>query len=252
MMPILRAEDVTHVYPNGGVGVQALRGIDLSVFEDEFLCVVGPSGSGKTTLLLLLSGLLQPTAGQIWFEGELLSRPRRRIGFVFQQSNLMPWRTTGENVRLPLELEGAPNSQAAEQAQEMVDLVGLKGFESAYPSDLSGGMAQRAALARALVHEPDLLLLDEPFGSLDALSRERMESELLRIWREQQVTVLLVTHSIREAVLLADRVLVLSPRPGRIVMDLKVDLPRPRRHEMEHTAQFGEFVQAIRAAIGET
>lgn len=247
---VLRTSRVTHIYPNGAAGVEALRDIGLGVVEDEFVCVVGPSGSGKTTLLMLLSGLLQPTRGEIWFEGELLSRPRTRIGFVFQDANLMPWRTTAENIRLPLELQGVSSHQAGEQVQEMVGLVGLAGFERAYPPDLSGGMAQRAALARALVHSPDLLLLDEPFGSLDALSRERMESELLRIWREQQVTVLLVTHSIREAVLLADRVLVLSPRPGRIVMDLQIPLARPRQHEMEHTAEFGELVRAIRGAIG--
>jgi NitT/TauT family transport system ATP-binding protein len=236
-------------YPNGPGGLTALRGVSLSVGADEFVCVVGPSGSGKTTLLRLLAGLILPTAGEVLFEGELLRGPRRRIGFVFQQANLMPWRSALDNVRLPLELRGLPQARQMEGARRLLDLVGLGAFESTYPHNLSGGMAQRVALARALVHQPDLLLLDEPFGSLDALTRERMASELLRIWTARPVTVVMVTHSIPEAVFLADRVVVLSPQPGEVRLMLPIPLPRPRSLELEHTPAFGELAAKVRAAL---
>jgi len=246
---LLEARGLSHIYPNGNGGLAALANVDLSIARDSFVCVVGPSGSGKTTLLRLLSGLLKPTAGNIVFEGEPLERPRRRIGFVFQQANLMPWRTAEANIRLPLEIQPDGLGDSSARARAMLELVGLSGFEAAYPQDLSGGMAQRVALARALVHAPDLLLLDEPFGSLDALTRELMTSELLRIWRQRQVTVLMVTHSIPEAVLMADRVIVLSERPGSIVLDLPVSLPRPREIEMIYTAPFGRLADLVRRAV---
>jgi len=170
---------------------------------------------------------------------------------VFQQSNLMPWRTTIENITLPLELQGIPADERRSRAQELIDLVGLQGFESAWPRDLSGGMAQRVAIARALVHDPDILLLDEPFGSLDALTRERMWTELARIWQMRRKTVLMVTHSIGEALFMADRVLVLTQRPGRIKLDLKVDLPRPRLDEMRYTVHFGKLAKRLKEAIGQ-
>jgi NitT/TauT family transport system ATP-binding protein len=169
---------------------------------------------------------------------------------VFQQSNLMPWRTALENITLPLELQRIPADEAHARAQELIDLVGLQGFESSWPSDLSGGMAQRVAIARALIHDPDILLLDEPFGSLDALTRERMWTELSRIWQRRQKTVLMVTHSIGESLFLADRVLVLTQRPGKIKLDLGVDLPRPRAEEMRYTAHFGKLVRRLKDAIG--
>jgi NitT/TauT family transport system ATP-binding protein len=168
---------------------------------------------------------------------------------VFQQSNLMPWRTVLENITLPLELEGMQAEERRVRAQELVELVGLQGFEGNWPRDLSGGMAQRVAIARALVHDPDLLLLDEPFGSLDALTRERMWTELSRIWQARRKTVLMVTHSISEALFLADRVLVLTQRPGRIKLDLAVDLPRPRADEMRYTAHFGKLARKLKEAI---
>ncbi|HEX9797596.1 MAG TPA: ABC transporter ATP-binding protein [Anaerolineales bacterium] len=246
---LLEARDLSHVYPNANGGLGALEHVNLTIERDSFVCVVGPSGSGKTTLLRLLSGLLTPTAGSILFEGEPLDRPRRRIGFVFQQANLMPWRTAEANVRLPLEIQPEANSDPALRARAMLELVGLTGFEGAYPRDLSGGMAQRVALARALVHAPDLLLMDEPFGSLDALTRELMIGELLRIWRQRAVTILMVTHSVSEAVLMADRVIVLSERPGSVVLDLPVDLPRPRDLEMVYTAPFGRLADQVRRAV---
>jgi NitT/TauT family transport system ATP-binding protein len=238
------------VYPNGNGGLPALEGVSLSVRRNEFLCIVGPSGCGKTTLLRTLAGLLKPTSGYVAFEGEPIVHPLRRIGFVFQESNLMPWRTVLSNIVLPLELQNHARGAREARAQDLIDLVGLNGFEHAYPRDLSGGMAQRVAIARALIHEPDILLLDEPFGSLDALTRERMETELIRIWGARTVTVIMVTHSITEAVLLADRLVVLSDRPASVVSDLLVPLPRPRNLEMTHTRPFGEVVSKVRVAIG--
>jgi len=227
----------------------ALRDVSLTVRTDEFVCVVGPSGCGKTTLLRLLGGLIPPTEGEVVFEGEPLRGPRRRIGFVFQQANLMPWRSALDNVRLPLELQRVPEAEQMAQARRLLELVGLEPFESTFPHNLSGGMAQRVALARALVHEPDLLLLDEPFGSLDALTRDRMGAELLRIWEARPVTVVMVTHSIAEAVLLADRVVVLSPQPGEVRLELNIPLPRPRRMDLTHTSAFGDLAETIRAAL---
>ncbi len=248
--PVLILRDVSLTFNGSGAsgeeGLEALETVSFALYAEEFVCILGPSGSGKSTLLRILAGLLPPTRGEV-------ADPARRIarvGMAFQQANLMPWRTVLENITLPLELQGVDAATARQQAQEMIELVGLQGFESAWPRDLSGGMAQRVALARALIHDPDLLLLDEPFGSLDALTRERMWDELLRIWQSRRKTVVMVTHSIGEALFLADRVLVLSQRPGRIKLDLKVDLPRPRREEMRYTPRFGQLAQQLREAIG--
>jgi NitT/TauT family transport system ATP-binding protein len=247
---VLVARDLHMVFPDGNSGLEVLAGVSFSVSREEFVCVLGPSGSGKSTLLRVLAGLLAPTAGEVLYAGERLSGPRRGIGFVFQKANLMPWRTVLENITLPLELMQAPAGEAREQAQDLVNLVGLQGFEDSLPRDLSGGMAQRVAIARALVHDPQVLLLDEPFGALDALTRERMGAELMRIWQARLKTVIMVTHAIPEAVFLADRVLVLSPRPGRVRLDLPVDLPRPRLDGMRYTPEFGELSLRLRAAIG--
>lgn len=248
--PILVASNLTMTYPNGNGGLLALEKVSFAVHRQEFVCVVGPSGSGKTTLLRLLAGLQRPSQGEVIFEGELLVGPRRRIGFVFQEANLMPWRTVAGNIGLPLELQSLPRHEVEIRAQSLIQLVGLESFEGAYPHDLSGGMAQRVAIARALIHEPDLLLLDEPFGSLDALTRERMGAELMRIWKARTKTVVMVTHSIPEAILLADRVLALSPRPGQVRLDLSIPLPRPRELTMTYTYEFGELAARVREAIG--
>jgi NitT/TauT family transport system ATP-binding protein len=248
--PTLAAERVSYTYDDRGGGrVPALERVSLAVAAQEFVAVIGPSGCGKSTLLRLLAGLLIPTEGQVWFEGEPLTMPRRRIGVVFQKANLMPWRTVQANISLPLELQGVPPAEAAARAQALIDLVGLAGFEAALPRGLSGGMEQRVAIARALVHNPDVLLLDEPFGALDALTRERMGAELLRIWEARRKTVVMVTHSIPEALLLADRVIVLTPRPGRVRLDLPVPLPRPRRLEMEYSPEFGALAQTLRGTL---
>jgi NitT/TauT family transport system ATP-binding protein len=266
--PILVADCLTAIFPNHNGGLKALERVSLEVWPEEFVCVVGPSGCGKTTLLRLMAGLLRPTEGRVVFEGEPLvvadplsaatgtprrrTRPERsrRIGFVFQKANLMPWRTALANVTLPLELQGFHPRDAQRRAAELIELVGLRGFEQNLPRDLSGGMEQRVAIARALVHNPDLLLLDEPFGALDALTRERMGAELLRIWEARKKTVVMVTHSIPEALLLADRVLVLSPRPGQLCLELDVSLPRPRQTDMEYSAEFGALAAQVRQAIG--
>ena len=250
--PVLVVHNVSAIFRNGNGGLPALDRISFSVCPQEFVCVLGPSGSGKSTLLRILAGLLPATVGEVYYEGQRLSGPRRNVGLVFQKANLMPWRTVLENMLLPLELAHVPRPAALERAQEMVELVGLQGFEKSLPRDLSGGMAQRVAIACALIHDPDILLLDEPFGALDALTRERMGTELLRIWQARRKTVIMVTHSISEALFLADRVLVFSNRPGQIRLDLAVDLPRPREESMRYIPSFGALARQVRAAIGDS
>lgn len=232
-------------YPDKNGGLVALREVSFSIKQQEFLCVLGPSGSGKSTLLKALAGLIAPTSGRISFSGT----QHPCIALVFQQANLMPWRTALENIILPLELDGADREAAREKAREWMALTGLKGFEDAWPGDLSGGMAQRVAIARALIQNPDLLLLDEPFGSLDALTRERMADELLNLWQERRTTVLMVTHSISEALLLSDRVLVFTPRPGQVSLDMRVDLARPRSQDIRYTPHFGDLARKLRSEI---
>ncbi|MBN1450005.1 MAG: ABC transporter ATP-binding protein [Anaerolineales bacterium] len=244
--PVLTVHDLSAVFSDNNGGLRALDGVSFAVCPQEFVCVLGPSGSGKSTLLRILAGLLPPTSGDVKFHGS----EHPGIGMVFQQANLMPWRTVLENLTLPLELVGIENGTAQRKAHEMMELVGLEGFDGYWPRDLSGGMAQRVAIARALIHDPDLLLLDEPFGSLDALTRERMWTELSRIWQARQKTVLMVTHSISEALFLADRVLVLTQRPGKVKLDLEVDLPRPRKDEIRYTAHFGKLARRLKEAIG--
>ncbi|HMB22415.1 MAG: ABC transporter ATP-binding protein [Chloroflexota bacterium] len=244
-IPILAIRNLSAVFPNENGGLHALDSISFDVHPREFVCVLGPSGSGKTTLLRILAGLISPTSGAFTFgHGEQPS-----IGMVFQQANLMPWRTVIENIKLPLEVKNVEAAEARAKAGEMIELVGLQGFEDSLPRDLSGGMAQRVALARALIHDPDLLLLDEPFGSLDALTRERMWNELSRIWQMRQKTVIMVTHSINESLFLADRVLVLTQRPGKVKLDLNVDLPRPRADDIRYTPHFGKLARKLRSTI---
>lgn len=247
MDEILTVRNLHKAYENRRESLEVLAGIDLTIHAQEFVCVVGPSGCGKTTLLKLLGGLREPSKGDILFEGKPFHSSTSYIGFVFQEANLMPWRTVEGNIHLPLELkqDGAPGSRV----KDLIALVGLQGFEEAYPDDLSGGMAQRVAIARALVHEPDLLLLDEPFGSLDALTRERMGMELQRIWQARMVTVVMVTHSISEAVLLGDRVIVLSDRPARVKAEVPIPLERPRSLELTHTVDFGRLAEQVRSVI---
>ena len=243
----LQAEGICHSFADERLPV--LENVALSLPAGAFVALVGQSGVGKSTLLRILGGLTVPTGGQVWLDGMPIAAQQAPIGIVFQRDSLMPWRTAYENVRLPLELAGKNVSFSHQRVRDMLALVGLAGYENSYPAQLSGGMAQRVAIARALVHEPALLLLDEPFGALDALTRERMGQELLRIWQAMPVTVLLVTHSISEAVLLADEVLVLNGRPATLTDRIPVDLPRPRRLEQTETAVFQEKITAVRQAI---
>ncbi len=236
-------------YPRPGGRLEVLRDVSFRVEEGEFVAVVGPSGCGKTTLLRLIAGLAHPTAGRVLLAGRPISRPSRQVGLVFQKPALLPWRTALENVVLPLEVDGHSREEALRKARALLHWVGLAGFEDAYPAHLSGGMAQRVALARALVHDPSILLLDEPFGSLDALTRETLAGELARLWEERRLTVVMVTHSVSEAVFLADRVLVLSPRPATVVADLPISLPRPRSTGLPEDAAFNTVVREVRERL---
>jgi NitT/TauT family transport system ATP-binding protein len=249
--PILQIENLSVSFSNNGDGdLSVLDEISFEVRESEFVCLLGPSGSGKSTLLRVLAGLLTYQGGSAILDGRPIEGPRHGVGIVFQQANLMPWRTVTENIYLPLELDAEIKTAETETLRELIDLVGLNGFEETLPRDLSGGMAQRVAIARALAHDPDLLLLDEPFGALDALTRERMAGELLRVWQARRKTVFMVTHDIAEAVYLADRVLAFSDRPARLKLDLPIELPRPRHQDMRYTAEFAAHARKLRTALG--
>ncbi|HSJ54080.1 MAG TPA: ABC transporter ATP-binding protein [Anaerolineae bacterium] len=249
--PVLEARGLAQVYRSGQGDLPALENVSLEVRGGEFVAIVGPSGCGKSTLLRILGGLLAPTAGVVYLDGRPLSSPQRQVAYVFQNVNLLPWRTVLRNVLLPLEVAGTARAEALSRAESVLALVGLQGFADLYPRELSGGMAQRVAIARALVAQPELLLLDEPFGALDALSREQMNLELLRIWRARRVTAVMVTHDLQEAIFLADRVLVMSARPGQIRAEVQVDLPRPRTLEVMYTEFFGALSRRVREVIRE-
>jgi len=234
-------------YPSRDGCVLALEQTSFSVKEGEFIAVVGPSGCGKSTLLKILAGLLPPSKGEAFLRGTPISGPRRDIGVVFQSPVLLPWRSILENVLLPAHVQHLGGDRYRKAALDLLDLVGLQEFADRYPWELSGGMQQRVAIARALIHDPAMLLMDEPFGALDAMTREQMNLELQRIWLERKKTILFITHSIPEAVFLADRVLVMSARPGRIMDDVQVDIPRPRRLEAMNLPDFCARVSSIRA-----
>jgi NitT/TauT family transport system ATP-binding protein len=235
-----------------GNKIHALKDIDLEIRTAEFISIVGPSGCGKTTLLKILAGILQRTAGEVVMGGRSLRGPSRELGVVFQAPVLLPWRTVLANVMVPVQVQRRNRTEFEARAHALINMVGLAGFEHKYPSELSGGMQQRVGICRALVHDPSFLLMDEPFGALDAMTRETMNEELQRLWRESHKTILLVTHSIPEAVYLADRVVVMTPRPGRIVDVIDVDLPRPRTLAMQNTPEFGRFVALIRRHFSAT
>ena len=243
---VIELRGVSKTYRTRDGDIPSLRPIDFTVGEGEFVVIVGPSGCGKTTLLKMLAGLLTPSGGEVRIEGKTITKPHSNIGIVFQTALLLPWRSVFSNVMMPVEVKGLPRAAYEQRARDLLRLTGLQGFESKYPWQLSGGMQQRVAICRALVHDPKLMLMDEPFGALDAMTREKMNVELQRIQGETGKTVLLITHSIPEAVFLADRVMVMNARPGNIAAVYDIPLPRPRTLDIMANPLFVEMTQKIR------
>ncbi len=242
----IAVDRLSHVYAGAEGGVPALEDITIGVEAGKFVVIVGPSGCGKTSLLMMLAGLRHQTEGTILCAGKPISAPDpERVGVVFQEASLFPWLTALDNVEFPLALRGAPRDDRRRRAEQMLSLVGLEGFGSRYPHELSGGMKQRVSIARGLVQDPPVLLMDEPFAALDEQTRMTMGHELLRIWSTTRKTVVFITHSLTEAVYLADEVLVMSARPGRIIDRIEIDLPRPRTYEMMATDTFGQLRERI-------
>jgi len=246
----LSVRNLSLVYnaPGGGL-LPALGPVTFHINAGSFVSLVGPSGCGKSTLIRILAGLQKPTRGEAYLGSTPISEPSPRVGLMFQDSNLMPWRTVRDNIALPLELAGVSKNERYGAVENLLPALGLSDFGLAYPGELSGGMAQRVAIGRVLIQKPDVLLLDEPFGALDALTREQISVDLLAVWAQQRQTVLMVTHDINEAILLSDRVLVMSQRPGQIIADIPVALERPRCLEDVYNQVFGETAQQVRAAI---
>jgi len=244
--PLVAIRGVSQHFGADGARVPALESIDLDIADGQFTAVVGPSGCGKSTLLSLIAGLRLPSSGTVLCEGERITGPMpRKVGMIFQEANLLPWLSAIDNVAFPLKLRHVAKAERLDAARRMLNLTGLRGFEDRLPHQLSGGMKQRVAIARGLVQNPAVLLMDEPFASLDEQTRMVLGDELLRIWSETRKTVLFVTHSLHEAVYLADRVVVLSARPGRLVDDIRVDLPRPRSFAMTAEERFGALKDRI-------
>lgn len=248
---LIEVRNLKKIYSTrGGKTVPALGDVSFDVFDGEFVTIVGPSGCGKSTLLLILAGLLQPSKGTVRLDGAEVRGPQRNIGMVFQNPVLLRWRKILENVMLPVEVLGLDREKYRKNATDLLKLAGLSGFDGKYPDELSGGMQQRVSICRALVFGPSLLLMDEPFGALDAMTRDALNSELLRIWGREKKTIVFVTHYIPEAVFLADRVIVLSSRPAEVIKEVRVDLPRPRTWKMKATRRFLNHVEGIRESIG--
>jgi NitT/TauT family transport system ATP-binding protein len=247
--PKLVISDLGKTFRGDRADVMALQGVDLAIGENEFVSLVGTSGCGKSTLLSIVAGLESHDAGSVVMDGKLITVPGRDRGVVFQSFTLLPWLTALGNVEFALTAAGKSTAEARKVAQEHLALVGLEGFAEAYPSELSGGMKQRVAIARALSYRPNMLLMDEPFGALDALTRHHMQELLARIWERHRLTVLFVTHDVEEAVYMSDRVAVMSNRPGRIKANIPIDLPRPRTYEMMGTAPFTALQRTVLGEI---
>lgn len=238
--------DVRKVYVRRQSSVEALADVSLQVRRGEFVSLLGPSGCGKSTLLMIIGGLVGPTGGEVYIEGTLIKEAQTDLGIVFQDPVLLDWRSSIDNVMIQIEARRLDRKAYLPRAQQLLTSVGLGDFQDKYPFELSGGMRQRVSICRALVHRPRLLLMDEPFGALDALTRDQMNFDLQRMWLQDPITVLLVTHSISEAVFLSDRIVVMSPRPGSIDTIVKVDLPRPRGLEIQETPEFSRYVRDIK------
>jgi NitT/TauT family transport system ATP-binding protein len=248
--PIISARALSKTYATAGGGdIAALANIDFEVFDGEFVSVVGQSGCGKSTLLKVLAGLLPYTSGSVVLNGKAVRGPSRETAMVFQSPVLLPWRTILQNVLLPIEFRGLPVADYRQRAVDLLEMTGLQDFAARYPYELSGGMQQRAAIVRALVQDPRLLLMDEPFGALDAMTREQMNLEVLRIWSRSRQTVICITHSIPEAIFLSDRVVVMTSRPGTIAEIIDIDLPRPRDLAVINTDGFGRYASRIRTLL---
>lgn len=250
---MIAVRNVNLVYPSRRSTVQALQNIDLLAKQGEFVSVVGPSGCGKSTLMKIVAGLLPATSGIVEVDGTQVKGAGGNVGIVFQSPLLMAWRTILQNILLQIEIRGLPIASYRQRALDLLDTVGLAEFKHSYPHELSGGMQQRVGLCRALIHDPPLLLMDEPFGALDAMTREQMNAELQRIWLQSRKTVLFITHSISEAIFLGDRVVVMSPRPGRILADIKIDFARPRSmDDLIGTTSFAALSREIRGFLNAT
>jgi NitT/TauT family transport system ATP-binding protein len=247
--PLLEVKNLSAAYHDRAGELRVLEKLTFTVQRGQFVCVLGPSGSGKSTLLRVLAGLLAANSGFVKLNGAPVLGPQQGVGLVFQDANLMPWRTVSQNIGLPLEVHGSQNGLTQARIEKVLGVVGLSRFSHSLPAELSGGMSQRVAIGRALIQDPDVLLMDEPFGSLDAITRERMSEELLRIWKLEHKTIVMVTHDINEAVYLSDRVLVLSTRPARIKLDMAVGLARPRRPAVRYSQKFGGLAAKLRKAI---
>ncbi len=246
---LVHVEGVGKTYRSPRGTVEALRSVSLTVAKGEFVSLLGPSGCGKSTLVMMMAGLVSATRGQVRIDGRAVRRPHTELGIVFQQDLLVDWRTILGNVMLQIDVRKLDRAAWSARAHALLDLVGLRGFEDRYPHELSGGMRQRVAICRALVHNPALVLMDEPFGALDALTREQMNLDLLKIWNEQAQTIVFVTHSIGEAVFLSDRIIVMSVRPGQVLEEISVDLPRPRRLAMRESLEFTAYARRIRQVL---
>jgi NitT/TauT family transport system ATP-binding protein len=249
-VPVIDICDLSKTYSTRDGRIDALNSVSFSVGAQEFVSVLGPSGCGKTTVLKIIAGLVPASSGAVKVEGTPVKGSQRKIGIVFQVPALMRWRTAISNVMLPAEIIGLDAARTRQRAAELMTLVGLADFAGKYPNELSGGMQQRVAIARALIHDPSILLLDEPFSALDMMTRNKLNIELLRIWSDRRKTSLLITHSIPEAVFLSDRVVVLGPRPAQVIEIVPVSLPRPRIPEMRVTGDFIKIVDHIGRRIG--
>ena len=245
----IHIEGLYKTYSSSHRPVTALKDVSLSIKQNEFVTLVGPSGCGKSTLLKLIGALIRPSRGTLLLDGAPLLRPSRDVGIVFQEAVLLEWRSVLDNVLLPTEILGLDKVKSRNRAIELINLVGLAGFEKRFPRELSGGMQQRVSLCRALIHNPSVLLMDEPFAALDAMTREELGFELMRIWDTDKKTVIFVTHNITEAILLADRVVAMTPRPGRIARVVDINLTRPRSIDMEFTQKFKSYSDEIREVI---